>query len=59
MKQGFIVQAIGTDNDRVARANLDAGNVGGLLLGPGNVIAISAMTPGTTERASYTWSIQP
>jgi hypothetical protein len=58
MKQGFIVQVIGTDNDRVVRANLDAGNVGGLLLGPGSIVAISAVTPGTTEPASYTWSHQ-
>ena len=57
IKQEFIVQAIGTDG-RVVRSTLDSGNVGGMLLGDGaTVIAISAVTPSTTERAPYSWSL--
>jgi hypothetical protein len=58
MPQQFIVQLIRDDN-QVERLTLDdnAGMV--LLYGAGGRIAISAVTPGTTEVASYSWTIGP
>ncbi len=58
LTQEFIVQVISADG-RVVRADLDARSKGDLLLGVGDVVAISAVTPGTTEQASYTWSFNP
>ena len=58
MPQQFIVQLIRDDN-QVERVTLDnnAGTI--LLFGAGARISISGATQGTTEVASYSWTIGP
>jgi hypothetical protein len=54
--QRWIVQAVDLDSHDVVRLELDEENVGTFLLGERSVIIISAVTEGTSERASYSWS---
>jgi immune inhibitor A len=59
MPQQFIVQLIRDDN-QVERLTLSGDNVGSILLGGASArVSISGATPGTTEAASYSWTIGP
>lgn len=57
LEQEWIVQVIDTQTREVARLALDGGG-GSVALGGRSVIAVSAVTEGTTERATYRWRLQ-
>jgi hypothetical protein len=60
LKQEFIVQVLDPTEQRVVRVPLDDNNRGQALLGgEPAIVVVSGATEGTTEVASYTWTIEP
>jgi hypothetical protein len=58
LPQEFIVQVIDPDTGQAVRAELDSNNYTELQVVPGDIIAVSAVTRGTTEAGRYRWLLQ-
>jgi hypothetical protein len=57
MRQEFVVQVI--EPGSVEVVEVDEAGFAAFTVDAGAIIAVSAVTPGTTEIASYHWSLQP
>lgn len=57
LEQSWIVQVVDLDSRRTLRMGLDGENRGTALIGRRSVIAISAVTERTSEKAAYAWAV--